>query len=567
MSTLVHILKYKFISFVKTTFDMRYVSVFRGLGSLLVFGGFGLGAYYLAHEITRFVLDQTHAGLYLYHRFISMMMFVFFVAVNLGNIIVSYSTLYRSTEVNYLLTKPVSYSNVFILKFLDNFLYSSTTLFLVGFTVLLGYGQYFGYPWYFFVGVMVFVLVPFMFLAACLAVLVLMAIMKTAGRIGFRKVMVGLFGLYFLFIFVFFSISNPVKLVEDVNKYYPNVDQYISQLTPGFLQYLPSHWVSEFLYYIAKGEISNALPFLGILLGVTAALFVICLLVAHRFYYRSWLVSLQVQARDNSPYDPEHLMFFDFRSKGFLPPQLDSLLKKEYFTFFREPSQWIHLLVMLVLTALFMVSVGSLNLRLRVTDVQLLTYLVLFAFGGFLTSSLTLRFVFPMVSLEGSAYWSIRSAPVDERKLYILKFVIGFVMVFILAELVAVATNIPFIRFSAQRPLLLWFGLFSALWISLATVSLNLGFGGYFSNFTEKNPIRLASSQGATLTFLFTLVYLFVLVVIIILPLTRYFQYLFIFRAFNFQSIVVPGTLFAVISMIIAVFSFSIGLRSLQRDL
>ncbi|MBI4418323.1 MAG: hypothetical protein HY563_06065, partial [Ignavibacteriales bacterium] len=94
MALFLHILQYKVISFFKTTFDLRAVSVVRGVGSLLVFGGFAAGAYLLANGITRYVLEETRIGLFLFHRFISMMLFVFFVSVNLGNIIVSYATLY-----------------------------------------------------------------------------------------------------------------------------------------------------------------------------------------------------------------------------------------------------------------------------------------------------------------------------------------------------------------------------------------------------------------------------------------------------------------------------------------
>ena len=567
MSPFTTILYYKILSYFKTTFEWKWTSVAKTFGSLMVFGGFGVGAYILSREITAYVLEHTRAGLFLYHRFISMLLFVFFVAVNLGNIIVSYSTLYRSTEVYYLLTKPIAHTHIFVLKFLDNFLYSSSTLFLIAFMVLLGYGNYFGYPWYFFAGVMFAVLIPFMFVAACLAVLVLMAIMKLAGRIGFRRVMVALFALYFFFIFLFFKVSNPVKLVEDVNRYYPNVDTYLSSMTPGFLQYLPNHWVSEFLFSIARGQVAQALPWAALLLLTAFGLFAVCLLVAKKFYYTSWMISLQVQALGSMPYDPHRTSLIDFRRGGLLAPQMDSILKKEFFTFFREPSQWIHLLVMTILTVLFVFSVGSLNLRLRVTEIQLITYLVLFAFGGFLTSSLGLRFVFPMVSLEGQSLWSIRSAPVSVHKIYGTKFFIGLSIVLALGLLVGIATNVPFVRFSGRRPLLLYFGLFNAVWTTLGLVSLNLSLGGFFSSFTEKNPIRIASTQGATLTFLLSLVYLFVLVVVVIYPISEYFQSLFLFKQFDQRLIVIPGTLLAMLSTAILGTGYAVGIRSMQRDL
>ena len=566
MGLLGHILRTKLRSAVATALDVRGAGAVRSIASLVVFGVFAFGAFSVSHSITEFVLERTRVGLFLYHQFISMMLFVFFMAVNMGNIIVSYATLYRSPEVGFLLARPVPFLTIFVLKFLDNFLYSSGTLFLMGFMVLLGYGTYFHYPWFFFIGAMVFVLVPFMFLSACVAVLVLMAIMRAAGRFGFRTVMTVLFFLYACIIGVFFQFSNPVGLVESMNRSVPIGEAAFAGIIPSFLQYLPNQWVADFLYHLAAGHHANAAASALILLGISASLSGIVLVVAHWFYYRSWLVSLQVQSLALAPYDPHRLHLIDFRRGHGRWPQMNVLVKKEFFGFIREPSQWIHFLVMIVLTALFGVSVGSLNLRLRVMDVQLMTYLVLFAFGGFMTGSVALRFVFPMVGQEGMSFWLLRSAPLDPRKIYAVKFVIGFVLVFALAVWIALAGNIPFVRWSARRPLLLWFGYYEAFWTSFAVVGLNLGFGSFFANFQEKNPIRAASSQGATLTFLLTLLFLAVQVAIIILPLVAYFESLFHFVRFDLSAIVVPGTLFAVVSMLTAVGATAVGLRALSRD-
>lgn len=531
-----------------------------------MFVGFSAGAFYLSRASTQFVINQMRAGLFLFHQFISMLLFIFFITVNLGNIIVSYATLYRSSEVGYLLTKPVSYTSVFILKFLDNFLYSSTTLFLVAFMVICGYGSFFHYSWYFYPFVMFAVLVPFMFLSASVAVLILMAIMKLASRIGFRKVMGMLFLIYFGMVFLYFDAYNPIGLVEEVNRHYPFVDASLAGVVPEFLKYLPNQWVSEFLYDLARGFVWTGLAQVALLLCATIAVFLTALLVARRFYYRSWLVSLQVQAASSVPYTSTSRRLFDFRSNSMLTPQVEALLKKEYFQFIREPSQWIHFLVMIVLTSVFVIAMGNLNLRLRVTEIQLLTYLVLFAFGGFLTSSISLRFVFPMVSLEGKSFWLLLSSPIDRRKIYGVKFILGLVAVIVLAVVVVVATNLPFVRLSASRPLLLYSGVFTAFWISVTMVSMNLGLGGFFANYSEKNPIRLASSQGATLTFLATLLYLIAVVAVMILPLNSYFQFIFVFRAFNPSIIVVPGTIVATLSTALTGFSFAFGLNSLRRD-
>jgi ABC-2 type transport system permease protein len=561
-----HIFHYKLLSFFHSAFEKRAVSIVRGIASSLVYCGFAFGAYTFALTATRFILERTHTGLYLYHTFISMLLFVLFIAVNLGNIIVSYSTLYRSTEVSFLLTKPVSFTTIFLLKFFDNFFYSSTTLFVVAFMALCGYGSYFGYSWYLLAGVMLFVMIPFMFLSACLAVIILMAIMKLAGRIGFRKVISGLFALYFFFIYLFFDSSNPITLVEKVNRYFPNMDAYLAHAAPGYLQYLPNHWVAQFFFFVAKGDVWKALPYAGILLSVTIAAFGLLLIAANRFYYRSWLVSLDVQSAAQKLYDPAHRHFMDFRSRSLFSSQTEVLIKKEFFTFVREASQWIHLVVMVVLTGLFAVSASKINLTVRIMDVQLLTYLVMFVFGGFMISSIALRFVFPMIGLEGQTFWALRSSPMKESKIYLIKFLLGMMLVLPIAEYIAIASNVPFISKIELRSVFLWFGIFNTLWISLTMVSFNLGFGGFFANYLERNPIRAASTQGATLTFLASLLYLVIIVVIILFPVSGYFAALFQFKIFRIQPLLAAGVLCAVVSIFLSVLGFIIGLRSLRRD-
>jgi ABC-2 type transport system permease protein len=312
--------------------------------------------------------------------------------------------------------------------------------------------------------------------------------------------------------------------------------------------------------------VSEALPFAGLLLGVTLVAFLLCIVVAKKFYYRSWLISLHVQSMASVPYHPLRKRFIDFRSGKLLPPQLDALLKKEYFLFLREPSQWVHMLVMIVLTISFAYSASKVNVTLRVVQTQILTYLTLFAFGGFMVASVALRFAFPMIGLEGKAFWMLRSAPITNAKLYSIKFVLSFIPVLLLAEYIVVSSNVPFVAMTARLPILMWAGIFNAFWMSLAMVSLNLGLGGYFANYLERNPIRAASSQGATLTFLMCLLYLFSFTIIVLPFLAAYLSSLFVFQQFQFASIVLPGTLIAVVSYIVTATGVVIGVRSLKRD-
>jgi hypothetical protein len=102
--------------------------------------------------------------------------------------------------------------------------------------------------------------------------------------------------------------------------------------------------------------------------------------------------------------------------------------------------------------------------------------------------------------------------------------------------------------------------------LSLTMAALNMGLGGYFANFQEKNPIRIASSQGATLTFLITLVYLILLVGIITIPITGHFDAIFYGRFFPPGRMIPPAILLAAVSLFLAAFGLVVGYRSLKRD-
>ena len=564
MSTFFHILKYKLLSFVKATFDRKVVTAVRGIGSIVVFGTFAVAAFALSFAITRFV--QPQVGLEVYHRIVSMTLFVLFVSVNMGNIIVSYATLYKSPEVGYLFTKPVSFSQIFVLKFLDNFLYSSSTFFLLVFMALLGYGTYNHYALYTNLFVMFLVFVPLLFLSACLGVLILMSLVKVASQFGFRKVVTVLALVYIVVVVLFFKFSNPITMLEGAARFHSVSLSSYGGGGGGIMSFLPNNIASNVLYFITKGKLVLAVENAVLLLLMTAMMFTVVLYVGKRYYYRTWLMTFEFQAKSNTVVSGRKVKFFDFRKESRLPAQLEVLIKKEFFQFFRETSQWMHLVLLLVLVFVFAISIRNLNVTLRVTEIQTVGYLILYAFSGFLSCSLALRFVFPAVSMEGKSFWTQLSAPVELKKIYMLKFAIGIVLVFLPAFLTSVFSNIPFTKMTERRPLLMYFGVFSTFWVTLTLVSLNLGLGGYFANYQEKNPIRVASSQGATLTFLVSLVYLISIVSIVIIPLQDYFRSLFQFLPFDMGVIVAPGTTLGMLSAGLSAFALAVGYRSLQRD-
>jgi len=562
MRELVLVLNVKAHILLKNLFDLRFQSVVKNLSSLIIFGGVAVGVFFLSRLSTLYLIQEAHIGQFLYHRFLSMLLYVFFVTVNLGNMIVCYATMFKSDEVKFLMGLPISHEKIFLLKFVDNFFYSSTTLTLLGLSWLLGYGSTYNMPWTFYFVAMFLVFLPFMLISGLLAVLILMGMIKVATRVGIRVLLAALVGVYLLVVYLYFQMTNPVQLVQEVMKYYPDVNQYFGYLDAPASRFLPNHWVSEFLYWSVRGEPEAALPWFFILVLVMLALMIIAALLAHKYYYTSWLSASDAQSFRLVRSGASRFRFLQLAKAGRFERQLDVMMKRDFWMFFREPSQWLHLMLMSALLLVFLVSLSALELRLTQPLLQTTSFLVVFLFNGFLVASLQLRFVFPAISLEGEPFWCVRSAPVSLRKLYLFKMVIALVIVVVIAEsLVAASTYLL-----RSDPILVRFVLATMGSIAVGLTGLNLGAGAYFAAYREKNPIRVASSQGASLTFLASMSYLSFCAMIIVLPLKRYFDNLILRGWLTTDWMVLPIVLVAVLSVVVFAVSTGVGLRAFHRD-
>jgi ABC-2 type transport system permease protein len=230
--------------------------------------------------------------------------------------------------------------------------------------------------------------------------------------------------------------------------------------------------------------------------------------------------------------------------------------------FFREPSQWLHLLMMLLLLLVFVLSMSSMEMKLTQPLMQTVSFLVVFLFNGFMLASICLRFVFPAVSLEGEAFWSVRSAPVSLRWLYRQKFLVAGTLVTLVGEALAVVST----SMLRDNRFLTLVSAVLSFFMGLALTGLNLGAGAYFATYREKNPIRIASSQGASLTFLASLLYLGSVALVLVLPLRRYFEALIMRGVERMDWIALPVTVVGLVSLLMGATAMRVGRTAFHRD-
>ena len=563
MKDLLHILYYKIIIFLKVNSPFNFSSIIKNFGSGLVYIVFAYGCYLLTQNTIDYLLVNVKIGSFLLHRFILVVLFIFFITINVGNIVVSFSTLYRSKEVNYLITKPLSFTKLFLIKFLDNFFYSSTTLLLIITSVLIGYGVYFKLGWIFYPTALLLLILPFMFTAGSLGAIILLVVLRLASKFGIRKVIVTIFLLYFSSVIAFYYISSPIELIQKVFDYYPNINQYFGFLENKLLRFLPNYWVADSLYWISQNKFERAIPFIYANIVCSLTFFAFALLAAKKWYYKTWLTSLNITSdlRIKNRFNNKFLRF-DKTSK--LNSFDESILKREFWLFFREPSQWGHLLVIIILIVIFVSSISGINILILKTYndyLKTIFYLVITLFNVFLIASLSLRFVFPIISLEGDTIWKIRSAPINFNHLLLKRLIIYFSIIFVIAQTISFYSNHLFplqLAIVAQINIAI---------ITITLVSMNFGMGGVFLNYKEKNAIRLASSQGASITFLFTLFYLILLIIILFVPVFIFFQENTSGTITSIWNLLTTTLLLFILSVLISSISIRMGLKSFRKDI
>lgn len=560
MKEIIHLLKFKFISFININKQLSKEPFWRNVASSLIFLTFAFGTFFFVKEIIRYVLEEIHIGEFLLHRFFSMILFVFFFSINAGNLIVAYSMVFKSKEIQFLMTKPVKYSNIFIIKILESILYSSPTFLMIGISALFAYGSYYKVDWFFYPFSVFFIFLPFVFIAALLGILMLFILIKIASKIGIRFTIGLTITFYIISLFTFFKAINPRFLVNEIMKYYPYLDFSFRFLDPIFTIYLPNYWFTESFYWYVKGKPEFALPY--IMLMILSFLFfcIISILIADKFYYKAYLTIIDLATKKSDRSKKTKLL--SFGKESHLNTQTEVLLKKEFWQFFREPGQWIHLAVILFLILIFISSIAKVNLLSTLPFLQVVTYTILFIFNAFLVSSITLRFLYPILSIEAESFWKIKSAPIDRNKLLQIKFLPWFFLTLIIAELLNFFSHIPISKYDV----LLISSSINMLFVAITLSALNFGMGVYFVSFNEKSPVKIASSRGATIAFLFNMIYLIFLVTILFFPLNEYFNKFLSDEKINYFHFFISSLILGVVSIISISIMKKIFTNTVKKD-
>jgi len=113
----------------------------------------------------------------------------------------------------------------------------------------------------------------------------------------------------------------------------------------------------------------------------------------------------------------------------------------------------------------------------------------------FVLTAVAARFVYPAVSIEGEAFWIVRSSPIQIRTFLWIKLFIYHIPLFILTETRIVASNMLL----HVTPFMMALSVTTVFFMVPGIVSMGIGFGAAYPDFKSENPAQSVTSFGGLL--------------------------------------------------------------------
>lgn len=438
-------------------------------------------------------------------RLLSLFFFLLFVMLALSNVIVAFQSLYRSREAAFWAVSPLPPERIFDARSLEVALIASWAFLVLGTPLLLawGLGTHARWPFY---AALPPVLLAFCSIAHHAGTLVLVALVRAFPGLDWKRlVALALLALSPVIAAIAHAFRAPATAAEGDGA--ELLVQALEGLGRTQFPLQPGWWAAETLRAAALGDLGSAAYFAWAL-AVTAAFAA----VACRAAARAWLLpgyQLLLGAAV-----PRVRLARRRSAAGPAAGPLRALARKDALLFLRDPSQWSQVGLVAVLATVYVVNLRSVPDLSRFALWGAVASYLNVGVLLLLVATLSTRFAFPLLSLEGRRAWIVMLAPLARPALVRQKFLLalpvtlafGLVATAFSTDVLGVASRVRVVSFVAVAA-----GAF-------ALTGLAVGLGTLFPNFREDNPARVVSGFGGTLSFLAAMAYSVAVTLLLALP-------------------------------------------------
>jgi len=481
----------------------------------MVFGSIGIvvsaALFYGAYWVTMQLAAYEEFGDYLLRLGLSWLFLTFLAFLAFSGVVTSLSTFFLSDDLRLLMASPVAARRFFQARFARTVGSASWMVVIFMAPVLIGIGVGRCAP-YAFYATTIATVVPFSIVPVALGSACTLFVVNVFPAKRARDLLM-LMGLGFaVAVVLLLRFIQPERLLRVESL--PDVTDFFATLQSPITPMLPSFWAGETLFAAVQGGFDwlHAAA-----LWTTAGAFTVLLGAAHaRWHFAGYSRSQEAPKTRFARFRTLDLV----ASALPLSPVRRQLLVKDVKIFLRDVSQWVQLLPLLALVLLYLYN-------FRVLDLDRIPYMSgfvknVYAFinlgmAGFVMATVAVRFVFPAVSAEGSAFWIIRTSPISMHDFLWSKFWTALFPVLVFTEALTIAAN----QLLGVDPFLKAVAATTIFALTFALVGLACGLGARYPRFNA-DATQAAGSYGGVMFMIAAVALIIVSIVFVGWPSSMY---------------------------------------------
>lgn len=501
-----------------------------GLSKALIFVLFGLLVWGAVFGGAYWFLDKCLAvepiGELLVTKVLDLTLLVIFSILLFSNMITAFSSFYLSDDLQLLMSRPIEPNALYTSRLIETGLLSGWMPLVFGLPIFISAGVLFSADWSYYALVLA-VLVPMVVIAAALAVPLTLALTNVLPAHRTRDVFVLLGVVVVVVLFILVRAINPEELFNPDQ--FANTMELFASLQSPNAGWLPSTWAWQVLAPTLRGDEAQVGSYMTGLMTTAGALYFI-----GAWSFRQWHFSGYTKAQEG-----RHAGSGFERAAGWLGgvrltgPEaarraLDELasqdgplsvtremIRKDARIFLRDTAQWSQLLLLFALVVIYLLNFRYFR---SMGEGGIIGPMGLFVLNiglcGFVVASVGVRFLFPAVSLEGRAFWLIKTSPQSMWGFLCSKWLAGGLPLLILSELLTLASNL---MIGTPWPLILAGAVVMGA-VNVGISGLGIGLGAIYPRFNIDNAAKIASGFGGVLYMLSSLILVTVIVALSFVP-------------------------------------------------
>lgn len=467
----------------------RGVIVFFGVSGLIfwlaMFGGVGW-LVQMFHQVEVF-------GPILTRKLLELLMMSLFGLLLFSNVVTALSTFYLAEDLELVLSLPVDRPAFHGARLLDTVAQSSWMVAIFGLPVFVVYGVVYqaGALYYL---VTLLVVLAFVAIPASVGAAVASVLVSTFPARRLRELLAIAGLLVVVALFVALRIARPERLLDAEN--FENLAAYVAELQSPVPLLTPPRWAADILLAMLQDRPFPWLEF-GLLLTGAGATTGVGRWITAALYDRGRARAQEARAARLAKAGWLDRVIAIWTRP--LPPEAAAIVEKDAKTFVRDPAQWSQLFLLGAIVVITLVSVSALP-----TDMlrgpwggvwrNVLAFLLL-GLIGFIMAAVAARFQLPAVSVEGRAFWLLRTAPVDPQRFLWAKVWPGLVPMLLIGELLAISAT----RILDAGPFLTAVAAWTAFILAFGISGVAVGLGALYPDFRLDNAARAAAGPTGLL--------------------------------------------------------------------